>query len=114
MPGITPMACRGALGRSYCVGGYGERTNRQIVELICNSLDQAQPKGSPHTQLIRTVRDRPGHDRRYAIDPSRIQRELGWQPRHSLEVGLAETVTWYLTQRDWCRKDPSINLSGFE
>ena len=104
----------GSLGRSYCVGGYGERTNRQIVELICDSLDQAQPKGSPHSQLIQRVSDRPGHDRRYAIDPSRIQRELGWQPRHSLEVGLAETVTWYLTQRDWCRKDPSINLSGFE
>lgn len=59
MPGITPMACRGALGRSYCVGGYGERTNRQIVELICDSLDQAQPKGSPHSQLIQRVSDRP-------------------------------------------------------
>ena len=96
-------ACRGKLGSSYCVGGFGERTNRQIVRLICKFIDQAQPKGSPHSQLIQSVSDRPGHDRRYAIDPSRIQRELGWQPRHSLEEGLAETVKWYLTQQDWCK-----------
>ena len=92
-------ACRGALGRSYCVGGYGERTNREIVELICAELDQAQPQGSPHSRLITPVTDRPGHDRRYAIDPSRIENELGWQPRHSLEQGLAETVHWYLQQQ---------------
>lgn len=100
-------ACRGKLGSSYCVGGFGERTNRQIVELICNVLDQAQPKGSPHSQLIRSVSDRPGHDRRYAIDPSRIQRELGWHPRHSLEVGLTDTVNWYLTQQD--RRDQAFS-----
>jgi len=102
-------ACRGTLGRSYCVGGFGERTNQQIVELICNSLDQAQPMGAPHAQLIQRVSDRPGHDRRYAIDPSRIQRELGWQPRHSLEEGLAETVTWYLTQQAF--REQAINCS---
>jgi len=95
-------ACRGTLGRSYCVGGTGERTNRQIVELICSTLDQAQPKGSHHAQLIQRVTDRPGHDRRYAIDPSSIQSELGWQPRHSLEEGLAGTVHWYLSHQTWC------------
>lgn len=101
-------ACQGELGRSYCVGGFGQRTNKEIVELICNQLDRAQPKGFRHAQLIQLVSDRPGHDRRYAIDPSRIQSELGWQPRHSLEVGLAETVSWYMTQRDWCRKVQTV------
>ena len=95
-------ACRGSLGRSYCVGGFGERTNRQIVELICSTMDQVQPMGSPHAQLIRRVTDRPGHDRRYAIDPNRIKSELGWEPQHSLEVGLKETVRWYLDQEAWC------------
>ncbi len=88
MDALLLAACRGALGRSYCVGGFGERTNRQIVELICNSLYQTQPKGSAHSQVIQRVSDRPGHDRRYAIDPSRIQRELGWQPSHNIEEGL--------------------------
>jgi dTDP-glucose 4,6-dehydratase len=97
-------ACRGALGRSYCVGGHGERTNKQVVEAICSLLDQLQPAGAPHAQLITRVSDRPGHDRRYAIDPTRISTELGWQPRHSFEEGLAATVRWYLERQGWCRQ----------
>lgn len=89
-------ACRGELGRSYCVGGYGERTNKQVVEAICRALDDLLPAGTPYSQLITPVADRPGHDRRYAIDPSRISSELGWQPRHSFQEGLAATVQWYL------------------
>ena len=92
-------ACRGELGRSYCVGGHGERTNKQVVELICALLDQLLPAGAPHARLITAVADRPGHDRRYAIDPTRISRELGWQARHSLEAGLEATVRWYLEAR---------------
>ena len=95
-------ACRGAVGRSYCVGGHGERTNRQIVEAICHQLDQHTPAAAPHSALIRRVTDRPGHDRRYAIDPGRISSELGWQPRHNLEQGLQATVTWYLEHQPWC------------
>ena len=95
-------ATRGELGRSYCVGGHGERTNKQVVEAICSLLDQLQPSGAPHARLITPVADRPGHDRRYAIDPSRISSELGWQPRHSFEVGLEDTVRWYLAHQDWC------------
>jgi dTDP-glucose 4,6-dehydratase len=94
-------ACRGELGRSYCVGGHGERTNKQVVEAICAALDQLLPAGAPHSQLITRVTDRPGHDRRYAIDPTRISTELGWQPRHSFEEGLAATVRWYLANQAW-------------
>ncbi len=89
-------ACRGQEGRSYCVGGHGERTNREVVEAICNQLDQEQPKTSSHTNLITRVTDRLGHDRRYAIDPTRITNELGWKPRHKFGEGLTKTVRWYL------------------
>jgi dTDP-glucose 4,6-dehydratase len=95
-------ACRGRLGQSYCVGGHGERTNKQVVEAICALLDELRPAGAPHARLITPVTDRPGHDRRYAIDPARISGELGWQPRHSFEQGLAATVRWTLEHQDWC------------
>ena len=97
-------ACRGSSGRSYCVGGHGEKTNKEVMEAICNQLDQQQPHSAPHTKLITRVTDRPGHDRRYAIDPTRITEELDWQPRHNLEEGLAATVAWYLKHQNWCAK----------
>ena len=97
-------ACNGALGRSYCVGGHGERTNKEVVHAICQQLDQSRPGSAPHADLITPVTDRPGHDRRYAIDPGRISSELGWRPRHNVEQGLAETVHWYLTHQEWCSK----------
>jgi dTDP-glucose 4,6-dehydratase len=96
-------ATQGQLGQSYCVGGHGERTNKQVVEAICNALDALLPAGAPHSRLITPVTDRPGHDRRYAIDPSRISTELGWHPRHSFQQGLAATVRWYLEHQHWCR-----------
>jgi dTDP-glucose 4,6-dehydratase len=95
-------ATRGRLGESYCVGGHGERNNKQVVEAICALLDERRPAGAPHARLITTVKDRPGHDRRYAIDPTRISTELGWQPRHNFEAGLAATVDWYLANLEWC------------
>jgi dTDP-glucose 4,6-dehydratase len=95
-------ATQGQLGRSYCVGGHGERTNKEVVAAICSALDALLPAGAPHSRLITPVTDRPGHDRRYAIDPTRISTELGWQPRHSFEEGLAATVRWYLEQQGWC------------
>ncbi|WP_341879466.1 dTDP-glucose 4,6-dehydratase [Synechococcus sp. UW140] len=95
-------ATQGQLGRSYCVGGHGELSNKQVVEAICALLDQRRPAGAPHARLITPVKDRPGHDRRYAIDPTRISTELGWQPRHNFEEGLAATVDWYLSNLDWC------------
>ena len=96
-------ACQGEPGRSYCVGGHGEATNKQVVNRICAELDQLHANSAPHAELITPVTDRPGHDRRYAIDPSRISSELGWQPRHSVEEGLAATVRWYIDHQDWCQ-----------
>jgi dTDP-glucose 4,6-dehydratase len=95
-------ATRGKIGRSYCVGGHGERSNKQVVEAICSLLDQLRPEGAPRARLITPVKDRPGHDRRYAIDPTRITEELGWQPAHDFNAGLAATVRWYLSNIDWC------------
>tara|TARA_Y200000002_G_scaffold38212_1_gene27976 strand:- start:102 stop:1238 length:1137 start_codon:yes stop_codon:yes gene_type:complete len=97
-------ACKGETGRSYCVGGHGERTNKEVVNAICHQMDQSRPTSAPHADLITPVTDRPGHDRRYAIDPSRISAELGWSPRHNVEQGLAETVSWYLANQGWCNK----------
>jgi dTDP-glucose 4,6-dehydratase len=98
-------ACRGTPGRAYCLGGHGERTNKQVVEAICSALDALLPAGAPHhSQLITPVTDRPGHDRRYAIDPTRISTEFCWQLRHSIQEGLAATVAWTLEQQDWCQR----------
>ena len=97
-------ATKGVPGESYCVGGHGERTNKQVVEAICALLDQLRPAGAPHARLITPVADRPGHDRRYAIDPARISNELGWQPRHTFAEGLEATVRWYIDQLSWCHE----------
>ncbi len=97
-------ATQGVPGESYCVGGHGERTNKQVVEVICALLDQLRSAGAPHARLITPVADRPGHDRRYAIDPTRISRELGWQPRHGFAEGLEATVRWYVDHLDWCNE----------
>ena len=94
-------ACRGESGRSYCVGGYGERTNREVVECICSHLDELLPGKAPHQNLIEMVSDRPGHDRRYAIDPTRIETELGWSPQHDFSTAIESTVRWYLEHLKW-------------
>lgn len=97
------IAQRGCLGQSYNVGGLAERTNLQVVQGICNVLDARFSDAAPHADLIDFVTDRPGHDFRYAIDFSRIERELGWRPRRSFEQGLADTVNWYLDNETWWR-----------
>ena len=83
------------------MGGHGERPNRQVVDAICAELDRLYPERAPHDRLITLVSDRLGHDRRYAIDPTKISNELGWQPRHSFEQGLEATVAWYRDNRWW-------------
>ena len=97
-------ACQGVNGRSYCVGGHGEKTNRDVVETICRQLDHLEDVDRSHLELIKRVTDRPGHDRRYAIDPTRITTELGWTPRHNVNEGLEATVQWYLNNKDWCQQ----------
>jgi dTDP-glucose 4,6-dehydratase len=86
----------GQVGETYCVGGDGEISNLELVRRICRTLDGLRPEGLPHERLITFVSDRPGHDFRYAIDHSKITRELGWQPSVSLDQGLERTIQWYL------------------
>jgi len=94
---------KGALGRSYNIGGENERSNLELVQTICTILDKLRPGDAPYADLITFVTDRPGHDARYAIDPTRIREELGWRPSVTVEEGLERTVRWYLENEDWWR-----------
>ena len=100
---IWQIIMRGKVGESYNTGGKNQLTNLEIVNTICVLLDDALPNSqyTPHNQLIEYVADRPGHDRRYAMDIQKIKKELGWQPRHDLKQGLSKTVQWYLDNQDW-------------
>lgn len=93
----------GKVGESYNIGGRSERSNLDVVKTICAMLDRKRPRenGKPHSDLIAFVDDRPGHDRRYAIDATKIERELGWTPRETFESGLEKTVQWYLDNEWW-------------
>jgi len=93
----------GRLGETYAVGGNNQPPNIKIVKTICTVMDELLPDSpfSPHASLLKYVQDRPGHDRRYAMDISKIQSELGWQPRQSLQSGLTKTVRWYLDNSEW-------------
>lgn len=100
---LHAVMSRGRPGESYNIGGDGERNNLDVVRAICALLDELLPHSPyrPHTRLIAFVADRPGHDRRYAMDAEKIRRELGWRPRETFETGLRKTVTWYLDNRWW-------------
>jgi dTDP-glucose 4,6-dehydratase len=101
---ISLVLGRGRPGETYNVGGLNEWTNLEVVKLICSLLDARAPRsdGKSYAAQIEFVADRPGHDRRYAINCSKIQRELGWRPRESFETGLAKTVDWFIANRPWC------------
>ncbi|MDC3002504.1 dTDP-glucose 4,6-dehydratase [Paracoccaceae bacterium] len=102
---------KGTIGRSYNIGGENERTNLELVQTLCKILDRLKPRGTgSYEELITFVQDRPGHDARYAIDPSRIRDELGWYPSVTVEEGLEKTVQWYLDNKDWWR--PLQNRMG--
>ena len=102
---------KGKIGRSYNIGGENERTNLELVHTVCKILDRLKPRGTgAYEELITFVQDRPGHDARYSIDPSRIRDELGWRPSVTVEEGLEETVQWYLDNEDWWK--PLQNRSG--
>ena len=100
---LMQILTRGRVGESYNVGGNSERTNIAVVREICRILDELLPSSPhrPHEQLITFVKDRPGHDHRYAVDASKIRRELGWEPREVFETGLRRTVEWYLANEPW-------------
>ena len=92
----------GQVGRSYNIGGNSEFTNLEIVTKLCAVLDRLLPNDKGHySQLISFVKDRPGHDQRYAIDPSRVEAELQWKPKFTIDAGLEKTVKWYLANDDW-------------
>lgn len=101
---------KGEVGRSYNIGGENEARNIDLVRTICAHLDEMRPEGAPHDRLIRFVTDRPGHDRRYAIDPTRIRTELRWRPSVTVEEGLKRTVEWYLDNEAWWR--PLLDREG--
>ncbi len=94
---------RGTVGETYMIGGRAERTNIDMVKTICAAMDKKYPEKAPHENLIKYVKDRPGHDARYAVDCSKIEKELGWTQTVTLEEGLAKTVDWYLDNLDWVR-----------
>ena len=96
------IVSNGRVGESYNVGARSERTNLQVVETICDLVDE-RLGGGPRRDLISFVDDRPGHDRRYAIDPTKIEGELGWRPEHDFDSGLAATVDWVLANEWWWR-----------
>ena len=98
---LWAVLTRGRPGERYNLGGRSEQTNLAIVEQICAALDKRRPGTRSHKALISFVVDRPGHDFRYAIDPSKVEREIGWQPKESLASGIERTVDWYLENPDW-------------
>lgn len=99
---IREVLARGRLGETYNVGGWNEMPNIDIVHTVCALLDELRPDpAGPHARLITYVADRPGHDRRYAIDARKIERELGWRPAETFETGIRKTIAWYLANQDW-------------
>lgn len=100
---LLTVLAKGQTGRVYNIGGENEARNIDLVKMLCAILDRLRPEGAPHAGLITFVSDRPGHDLRYAIDPTRIREELGWRPSVTLEEGLERTVRWYLKNEDWWR-----------
>jgi dTDP-glucose 4,6-dehydratase len=101
---LWQVVTRGKLGETYNIGGHNEWANIHIVQLICDTVDEFAPQiGGDSRKLITYVKDRLGHDRRYAIDASKIQRELGWTPAHKFEDGIRETIRWYLDNQAWVK-----------
>lgn len=108
---IRAVLARGRIGETYNIGGRNEKRNLEIVHTICSILDELRPKDPvcPHSKLITFVQDRPGHDRRYAMDARKIERELNWRPKETFETGIHKTIEWYLANEAWIREVTSGN-----
>ena len=98
---IYKVINKGEIGQTYCIGGFGEKTNLEVVKIICSIFDKLKPKDKPYEKLIEFVDDRPGHDKRYSIDSSLIQKKLGWYPKYEFNKGIKETILWYLDNQKW-------------
>ncbi|WP_313698738.1 dTDP-glucose 4,6-dehydratase [Achromobacter sp.] len=106
---LYAVLTKGKVGETYNIGGHNEKRNLEVVQALCDILQELAPPAAEHPvkqyrDLITHVQDRPGHDRRYAIDAGKIQRQLGWQPAETFETGIRKTVQWYLNNQDWCRR----------
>ncbi|MEQ3511917.1 dTDP-glucose 4,6-dehydratase [Pseudoalteromonas sp. BZB3] len=106
---LYKVVTEGAIGETYNIGGHNEKQNIQVVQTICEILDELVPKENRYVEQITFVEDRPGHDRRYAIDARKIEKELNWVPQETFESGLKKTVQWYLENRIWCENVQSGN-----
>ncbi|MBE8564358.1 dTDP-glucose 4,6-dehydratase [Vibrio sp. OPT20] len=100
---LYKVVTEGKVGETYNIGGHNEKKNIEVVNTICETLDTLVPKATKYAEQITHVQDRPGHDRRYAIDSSKMQRELNWTPEETFETGLRRTVQWYLDNSEWCQ-----------
>lgn len=105
---LVTVACEGKVGETYNIGGFNEKANIDVVNIICELLEKLAPEKpnglASYKDLITYVTDRPGHDVRYAIDASKIEKELGWRPQETFETGILKTIEWYLNNLDWCRR----------
>ena len=108
------VAEKGVVGESYCIGGNGEKSNKEVVLKICEIMDKKFPFKAPHKNLIEFVKDRPGHDKRYSINPSKIVKNLGWKAKHTFDEGIEKTVNWYLDNIDWFEKISNNNVYNFQ
>lgn len=100
---LYKVVTEGKIGETYNIGGHNEKQNLEVVQTICSILDSLVPKATPYAEQITYVTDRPGHDRRYAIDASKMSAELDWQPQETFNTGLRKTVEWYLANQEWCQ-----------
>ena len=111
---LYQVVTKGIVGETYNIGGHNEKQNIDVVKTICAILDELQPQKNnmPYASLMTFVKDRPGHDLRYAIDASKIQNDLGWTPQETFETGIRKTVEWYLNNLDWCRRVQDGSYQG--